>query len=213
MKKVLKRFVRLSPPMIVAMIALFVALSGTAIATSSALITGAQIKNSSITGLDVKNRSLRPKDFRGSVRGPRGLQGQQGPQGPQGLQGVAGPQGTAGVARAFARVQADGTLQPAVTGLPSQVKGVDSTDIAKGEGAAVTGTYCFGDLGFEVANVVVTLDNADAAAADRNLVASSAIERGEDLGDCPATHNQVRVRIVDGNTATAQDARFFIWFE
>jgi len=40
-----------------------------------------------------------------------------------------------------------------------------------------------------------------------------AIDRGEDLGDCPGTHNDARVRIVDGNTGTAQNARFFVWFE
>jgi hypothetical protein len=40
--------------MMVAMLALFVALSGTAVATTSALITGNQIKNGSITGLDIR---------------------------------------------------------------------------------------------------------------------------------------------------------------
>ena len=50
MKKLLARFARQSPSMIVAMLALFVALGGTAIAASSALITGKQIANSSITG-------------------------------------------------------------------------------------------------------------------------------------------------------------------
>jgi hypothetical protein len=91
--------------MIVAMLALFVAMGGTAIAASSALITGKQIKNNSITGADVKNKSLTPRDFRGSVRGPRGLrgpagatgatgaQGAQGAQGPQGGQGAQGPPG------------------------------------------------------------------------------------------------------------------------
>jgi hypothetical protein len=42
----------------VAMLALFVALTGTAVATTSALITGKQIKNGSITGLDIKNKSV-----------------------------------------------------------------------------------------------------------------------------------------------------------
>lgn len=53
---------------LVAMLALFVALSGTAVATTSALVTGAQIKNSSITGADVKNKSLGPADFKGSLK-------------------------------------------------------------------------------------------------------------------------------------------------
>ena len=90
MKKLLVRVGRQSPALIVAMLALFVALTGTAVATTSALIGSAQIRNNSITGLDVKNRSLRPIDFRGSVRGPRGLTG------PQGVQGIQGPKGDKG---------------------------------------------------------------------------------------------------------------------
>jgi hypothetical protein len=114
---------------------------------------------------------------------------------------------------AFARIATDGVPQPNVTGFPPQVKGIDPGDVVKGEAAAATGTYCFGDIGFPIATAQVTLDNADAAAANRNLVASVAIDRGEDLGDCPPTHNQARVRIVDGNTETATDARFFVSFE
>jgi hypothetical protein len=96
LKKLLASLARQSPSMIVAMLALFVAMGGTAIAASSALITGKQIKNSSITGADVKNKSLTPKDFRGSVRGARGAVGPAGPQGAQGAQGPAGPQGPQG---------------------------------------------------------------------------------------------------------------------
>jgi hypothetical protein len=113
----------------------------------------------------------------------------------------------------FARVATDGTVQPNVDGFPPQVKGIDPGDVVKGEAAAATGTYCFGELGFPIASALVTLDNAEAGAADRNLVASVAIARGVNLNDCPATHQQARVRIVDGNTETATDARFFIWFE
>jgi Collagen triple helix repeat (20 copies) len=90
------RIARVSPALMVAMLALLVALSGTAIATTSAIVTGKQIVNGSITGADVKNRSLRPIDFRGSLRGPRGLQGITGPQGPQGPSGIAGQPGPKG---------------------------------------------------------------------------------------------------------------------
>jgi hypothetical protein len=85
--------------MVVAMIALFVALSGTAVATTSALITGAQIKNNSISGVDIKNKSLTPTDFRGSVRGPAGpagATGATGPAGPIGATGTTGPAGPPG---------------------------------------------------------------------------------------------------------------------
>jgi len=101
LKKLLARFVRQSPSMIVAMLALFVAMGGTAIAASSILITGKQIKNSSITGADVKNKSLTPKDFRGSVRGPRGLRGLTGAPGAPGAKGDKGDKGDTGEAGPF----------------------------------------------------------------------------------------------------------------
>ena len=96
MKTVILRSARQSPAVVLAMVALFVALTGTAVATTSALITGKQIKNSSITGADVKNKSLTPKDFRGSVRGLRGLRGFAGPAGPKGDKGDKGDTGVAG---------------------------------------------------------------------------------------------------------------------
>lgn len=97
--RLLAPLARQSPAMVVAMLALFVALTGTAVATTSAVITGKQITDGSITGADVKNRSLTQRDFRGSLRGLRGLTGpagQPGPQGPAGPQGSPGPQGPAG---------------------------------------------------------------------------------------------------------------------
>jgi hypothetical protein len=96
LRRTLRWVARQSPAMIVAMIALFVALSGTAVATTSALITGAQIKNNSISGVDVKNKSLTQQDFKGSVRGAQGAAGPSGPAGPQGPQGFQGPQGGQG---------------------------------------------------------------------------------------------------------------------
>jgi hypothetical protein len=78
------------------MLALFVAMGGTAIAAGQALITGKQIKNSSITGADVKNKSLTPKDFRGSVRGPRGPAGPRGATGATGAKGDKGEKGDKG---------------------------------------------------------------------------------------------------------------------
>lgn len=94
-KTLITRFGRQSPAIVIATLALFVALGGTAVAAGT-LITGTQIKNSSITGVDVKNKSLTSRDFRGSVRGPRGLTGPAGPAGPQGLAGPQGPQGLQG---------------------------------------------------------------------------------------------------------------------
>jgi hypothetical protein len=55
--------------MVVACLALFVALGGTAIAAAP-LITGKQIKNGSVTGLDLRNNSVRGADVVESSLGP-----------------------------------------------------------------------------------------------------------------------------------------------
>jgi len=89
--------------MIVAVISLFVATAGGAMA--GAMITGASVKNNSLSGLDVlngsltsldiRNGTLRPVDFKGNL--PAGLRGPQGAQGPVGASGTPGPQGDPGV--------------------------------------------------------------------------------------------------------------------
>lgn len=92
---------RPSPAMIVALIALFVALGGSA--TAGILVTGKQIRNGSVTGIDVKNNSLTSKDIRdirskdikdGSLRARDFRTGELGSQGPQ---GERGPRGNPGV--------------------------------------------------------------------------------------------------------------------
>jgi hypothetical protein len=104
--------------MVVAMLALFVALTGTAVATTSALITGKQIKNGSITGLDVRNRSLTPIDFRGSVRGPLGLTGPKGDKGDKGETGAPGVAAT----KLFAHVTNMGVLTTTQQGAVGSVR-------------------------------------------------------------------------------------------
>jgi hypothetical protein len=106
MRRLIARRVRVSPAFVVALIALFVALSGAAVATTTAMISGAGIKDNSITGSDVKNssittddvkdKSLTPADFRGSVRGPAGEPGPAGAQGPKGETGAPGAPGAKG---------------------------------------------------------------------------------------------------------------------
>ena len=193
--------------MIVAMLALFVALTGTAVATTSALITGAQIKNSSITGADVKNRSLRPIDFRGSVRGPRGLPGLPGATGAAGAAGAAGAKGDkgdtgeAGDAVAYAAVNSDGTV-----GVRS--KGITTANISH---TATTGEYCFGGLSFTPKSIIVSGDNT--SGADATLATGMVPGDGVVAGTCPAGFTQARVRTVVSNTAALTDRRFVVWFE
>jgi Collagen triple helix repeat (20 copies) len=87
-----------SPAMVVAIVALLAALSGSA--TAAFVMTGKQIKDGTVTGKDVKNRTLGTKKLSkkavSSLKGQRGPAGPQGPQGPAGPQGAAGPQGPTG---------------------------------------------------------------------------------------------------------------------
>jgi hypothetical protein len=84
-----------APALVLALIALFVALGGTAV--GARLITGKDIRDRSITSRDIKDRSLLARDFqRGQL--PRGLPGPQGEPGRQGVPGPQGPQGPIGPA-------------------------------------------------------------------------------------------------------------------
>ena len=98
---------RLSYANVAATLALFLALTGTAVAGAKLLITGANVKNHSLTGVDIKNGSLGPETLSPAARmslkgslgpaGATGPQGQQGNPGPAGQQGQAGSQGATGV--------------------------------------------------------------------------------------------------------------------
>lgn len=91
-----------SPAMVIAMLALLAATTGTAIANHGkphgppGLVNSLDVQNNSLTGADVKNKSLTPADFRGSLRGRRGASGARGAQGPPGGQGPQGNPGAPG---------------------------------------------------------------------------------------------------------------------
>jgi hypothetical protein len=214
---------RLTFANVTSMCALFVALSGIAYAGINLprnSVGSKQIKRNAVKGPKVKPGSLRASDFRAGDL-PEGERGPAGPQGVPGQQGLQGPAGPAGSADAFARVGSDAgrTIQPNVDGFPPQNKDIEQVDIAPGEAGAATGTTCF-DTPNRPASAMVVVDNADAG-ANVDLIATVAIDRGEDLGDCPGTHNDARVRIIDTDLTAGgaeQDpgpanARFFVWFE
>lgn len=73
-----------SPAMIVALIALTVALGGTATAATYGLITSAQIQNGTIQLVDVSAKA------KAALRGQRGISGSAGPAGPAGAPGANG---------------------------------------------------------------------------------------------------------------------------
>ena len=226
---------------LVSLMALFVALGGTTYAAVTLpnnsvgikqikknAVGASEVRKNAVRSGEVRNGSLRRGDFAAGqlpagAKGDKGDQGIQGLQGLQGVPGVQGVQGEPGVEAidAFARVDknAGRTLEPNDVGFAPQNKGIVQANVVPGEGGAATGTTCF-NLPSRPASAVVSLDNADAG-ANVDLIASVAIDRGEDLGECPATHNDARVRIVDTDLTAGgaeqdpgpADARFFIWFE
>jgi hypothetical protein len=96
MKRLLRE--RPSPAMIVAVLALIVAMSGTGYAAltitgknvKNGTLTGADVKNNSIGSVDVKNGNLLAKDFKAGQL-PAGAQGPKGDKGDKGDQGDPGP--------------------------------------------------------------------------------------------------------------------------
>ncbi len=110
--------VRITPSLIISVLALIVALSSSA--TAAVMINGKdikkntvaskQIKNNSVTTQDVKDKTLQLRDFNpaaikdltaagaSGVAGPAGAQGPAGPAGATGPQGVKGENGAAGPA-------------------------------------------------------------------------------------------------------------------
>jgi hypothetical protein len=90
---------RFTPAMIVAMIALAVALSGTAVAGTTKLITGSQIANGTIKLADIHSSAktaLKGQSGANGAQGPAGAQGAKGPVGPQGATGAKGDTGATG---------------------------------------------------------------------------------------------------------------------
>lgn len=82
-----------SPATVLASIAVFAVLAGSATAATS-LISGKDIKKGSITGKQVKNKSLSIKELsKGAVKKLRGATGPRGERGEKGETGARGPAG------------------------------------------------------------------------------------------------------------------------
>ena len=153
-------------------IALFIALGGVsyaAVTLPKSSVTSSQIKNGEIKNADlaknavtsnkVKNGSLLSADFKAGQL-PAGAPGPQGIQGPQGLPGEKGEPGTNGTngtdgapgsALAYARVEADATLDTAHS------KNVSSSARAENPpGTPQPGVYCL-ELAVVAKNAVISI--------------------------------------------------------
>lgn len=111
MKKIRKRL-RPSPAMIVAVVALSAALVGTAVAGPIASISLSKKEKRQTAKIARKQANRLFNKRRGELVGPQGPKGDQGPGGPKGEQGPKGDTGTAGASatRLWASVDGTGTL-------------------------------------------------------------------------------------------------------
>jgi hypothetical protein len=132
--------------MLVALLALVMASTGSAVAAS--LITSKQIKNGTIQVTDISKKaqkSLKGKRGPAGAAGAAGAAGTAGAPGAKGDKGDKGDTGAAGSALAYARSQSNGTLVAADT------KGV--TFVEK----AGTGIYCL-SVPSTAHNVIASID-------------------------------------------------------
>jgi hypothetical protein len=150
-----------SPGLVLAMIALFVAMTGTGYAAAQHVI-----KRSSITSIHVKDRSLLAKDFRsGQIpRGPAGPAGAAGPAGP------AGPTGPAGAAKAYARVLSGGDVDD------PRARGITDAGVSK----PAAGVYCI-DIEGGAVNVIATLDAGGASGEIRSSTLLTTCPSGKEV--------------------------------
>jgi hypothetical protein len=157
---------RLTFANVVSVIALFVALGGSSVAAVSLkrnAVKNRHIAKNAVTAPKVKNASLLSEDF-----APGQL-----PAGPQGERGQDGQNGAPGSAVAYARVNADGTLDA------TRSKNIDSASKRMGAGGPLTGSYCI-DPSVPVNHVVAVIDwNAAGGELEAALIT------GGGLGGCP----------------------------
>ena len=197
--------------MIVALVALFISATGVAVASipsGNGVSHACYSKNGgalqAISGGKRCPRGTRALSW--NRAGARGATGARGGGGATGAPGAPGAPGANGTAVAFARVAADGTLEPGDSGREN--KNVVAVNV---EHDATTGAghYCFGGLPFGVASAMVSPDSA--GDINGNVLTSVAVQRGVTLGSCDAQHQQARVTTLVAGVAT--DHRFQIWFE
>jgi hypothetical protein len=190
----LRRY-RPTPSMLVALVALVMASTGSAVAAS--LITSKQIKDGTITAKDISKKML--TQLKGKS-GPRGAQGLQGLKGDKGDPGVKGDKGDPGSAVAYAHVTSTGLLDAAHS------KNVSSVT-AKG-----SGIYCL-RVDVAVANATASVDPANSPSTGFGF--ASVALGGQDPADviglsCPAGSNVI-LGTADHSGANANMA-FFVTF-
>jgi hypothetical protein len=139
----MKRRIRISPAMPVALVALFVALGG--VSYAAVTVTGKNIKDGSITGKDVKKSSLDGNHVKNGSLGTIDLSKSaiaslRGATGPQGVAGAPGAPGTPGAQGTPGAPGANGVVTPQAATLDNKQlpTGVETQVLSK---SVPEGTY------------------------------------------------------------------------
>jgi hypothetical protein len=135
---------RLTFANVVSVIALFVALGGSAWAISANSVGSQQLKKNAVKNPDIADDAVKsPEVENGSLLSEDFAVGQL-PSGAQGPPGVQGDQGVPGTARAYAYVEpSDCPPAPSTCAAPSRSKGVSRVS------RAATGFYCISAPGID----------------------------------------------------------------
>jgi hypothetical protein len=206
--------------MVVAVIALVVATTGTATAAGVLIKRSSQVAKGAINSGDLADdRAVNLADLTPAARlaltpgaGPAGPEGARGPQGPAGArgeqgssgpEGPRGPRGASGAAIAHAYVDADGTFEPAVS------KGIVSTSVAAGS----VPMFCF-DLEPPVGNAVASLDFGSITSGTELLYPVLPITQAgaAELSRCPPAQRDAGVVIIDISVPEFSREAFWIAF-
>jgi hypothetical protein len=178
---------RLSPALVISIVALVVALGGTgyaALRLPDASVGTNQLKDGAVTARKVHAHTLLAKDFKPGQLGRLS----SGPPGPRGAPGVPGSLGAPGTARAYGVVGPAGTLDAArsraIAGVSKPAVGVYCISLAAGINPAST-------------TIVASPDEADPTSTSKAVahVKSTA-------ADCPAGRVEVVIRRFDIDTTT-----------
>jgi hypothetical protein len=187
---------RISPSLVISVVALFVALGGTSYAVTvvtgknvrDGSLTGKDVKDNSLTSGDVRNGSLRLRDFRsGELANTPGARGPAGP---------AGPAGAPGSAIAFARVAANGDVDAAA-----------SKNIAVLPTTAGDGIYCLDVTAGTAKNIALTIDISGADSRKAQIAGSAAV-----ASSCPAGADIIVATVQNNGTypPTPTDLPFYV---
>ena len=183
---------RLTYANVMSTLAVFLVIGGGAAFAATQLpknsVGSKQIKKNAVNSAKVKDHSLRASDFK---------EGQlpAGPKGEKGATGSKGETGAAGSAVAYAKVNANGTVDASLS------KNITSANVSH----SGTGEYCFHGLSFTPKNAVTTLLNFETGEISAGVAPN-------DIGSaCTDSNVGARVETYDDSGAIADEAFMVIF--